>query len=126
MTRPHRYLIRMIVFLVLVTGACAALVAGLQDAFAANVGLNGLILGVLLLGIIYIFRQVIVLRPEIDWLQNLVRESQGGLVFPGALSEKRPPRLLAPMATMLGERRGRISLSTISMRTLLDGIQSRI
>ncbi|MCH8036593.1 MAG: flagellar motor protein MotA [Proteobacteria bacterium] len=126
MTRPHRYLIRMIVFLVLVTGACAALVAGLQDAFIANVGLNSLILGVLLLGIVYIFRQVIVLRPEIDWLQNLVRESQGGLVFPGALSEKRPPRLLAPMATMLGERRGRISLSTMSMRTLLDGIQSRI
>jgi len=30
------------------------------------------------------------------------------------------------MATMLGERRGRISLSTLSMRTLLDGIQSRI
>ena len=126
MTRPQRYLIRMIVFLVLVTGACAALVTRLQDAFAANVGLNGLILGVLLLGIIYIFRQVIILRPEIDWLQNLVRESQGGLAFPSALSEKRPPRLLAPMATMLGERRGRISLSTLSMRTLLDGIQSRI
>jgi len=126
MTRPQRYLTRMIVFLVLVTGVCAALVTRLQDAFAANVGLNGLILGVLLLGIVYIFRQVIILRPEIDWLQNLVRESQGGLTFPGALSEKRPPRLLAPMATMLGERRGRISLSTLSMRTLLDGIQSRI
>ncbi len=126
MTRPQRYLTRMIVFLVLVTGVCAALVTRLQDAFAANVGLNGLILGVLLLGIIYIFRQVIILRPEIDWLQNLVRESQGGLAFPSALSEKRPPRLLAPMATMLGERRGRISLSTLSMRTLLDGIQSRI
>ncbi|MCH8154791.1 MAG: flagellar motor protein MotA [Proteobacteria bacterium] len=126
MTRPQRYLTRMIVFLVVVTGACAALVGRLQDAFAANVGLNGLILGVLLLGIIYIFRQVIILRPEIDWLQNLVRESQGGLAFPSALSEKRPPRLLAPMATMLGERRGRISLSTLSMRTLLDGIQSRI
>ena len=126
MTRPQRYLTRMIVFLVLVTGVCAALVTRLQDAFAANVGLNGLILGVLLLGIVYIFRQVIILRPEIDWLQNLVRESQGGLAFPSALSEKRPPRLLAPMATMLGERRGRISLSTLSMRTLLDGIQSRI
>ncbi|MCH6588474.1 MAG: flagellar motor protein MotA [Proteobacteria bacterium] len=89
-------------------------------------GLNGLILGVLLLGIIYIFRQVIILRPEINWLENLAQGSQGGLVFPGTLTEKRPPRLLGPMATMLGERRGRISLSTLSMRTLLDGIQSRI
>lgn len=126
MTRPQRYLTRMIVFLVVVTGACAALVGRLQDAFAANVGLNGLILGVLLLGIIYIFRQVIILRPEINWLENLAQGSQGGLVFPGTLTEKRPPRLLGPMATMLGERRGRISLSTLSMRTLLDGIQSRI
>ena len=126
MTRPQRYLVRMIVFLVIVTAACAALAPRLQDAFEANVALNGLILGVLLLGILYIFRQVIVLRPEIDWLENLAKESQGGLVFPGALTEKRPPRLLGPMANMLGERRGRISLSTLSMRTLLDGIQSRI
>ena len=126
MTQPRRYLIRMILFLVVVTGACAVLVGRLQDAFAANVELNGLILGVLLLGIVYIFRQVIILRPEVDWLENLAQKSQGGLVFPGALTEKRPPRLLGPMANMLGERRGRISLSTLSMRTLLDGIQSRI
>ncbi|MEE8505808.1 MAG: flagellar motor protein MotA, partial [Kiloniellales bacterium] len=62
----------------------------------------------------------------IDWLEHLQRESSGRLIFPGSMSEKRPPRLLAPMATMLGERRGRISLSAISMRTLVDGIQSRI
>ncbi len=126
MTRPQRYLVRMIVFLVIVAAACAALAPRLQDAFAANMVLNGLILGVLALGIVYIFRQVIILRPEIDWLENLAQGSQGGLVFPGALTEKRPPRLLGPMANMLGERRGRISLSTLSMRTLLDGIQSRI
>ena len=82
MTRPQRYLTRMIVFLVLVTGVCAALVTRLQDSFAANVGLNGLILGVLGLGIIYIFRQVIILRPEINWLENLAREAKAGSSFP--------------------------------------------
>ncbi len=127
MTRPQRYLIRMFVFLLIVIAACAAIAPRLQDAFTANVALNGLILGVLFLGIVYIFRQVIILRPEIDWLERLAHESQDGrLVFPGALSDNRPPRLLGPMANMLGERRGRISLSTLSMRTLLDGIQSRI
>jgi hypothetical protein len=30
------------------------------------------------------------------------------------------------MATMIGEKRGKLSLSTMSMRTLLDGLQSRI
>ena len=126
MTRPKRYLYRMIVFLVIVAAACAALAPQLQDAFVANIVLNGLIVGVLFLGVTYIFRQVIVLRPEIDWLENMAEASQGGLVFPGDLTEKKPPRLLAPMATMLGERRGRLSLSALSMRSLIDGIQSRI
>ena len=126
MTRPHRYLLRMTVFLVIVAAACTALAPKLMDAFTANVVLNTLILSVLALGVVYIFRQIIVLRPEINWLEHLQRESSGGLIFPGSLSEQRPPRLLAPMATMLGERRGRISLSAISMRTLVDGIQSRI
>jgi hypothetical protein len=126
MTRPQRYLIRMSVFLVLVAAACALLAPQLIDAFIANVALNGMIIAVMFLGIGYIFRQVIVLRPEVAWLHDLRRESGGGLVFPTALSEQPPPRLLGPMATMLGERRGRISLSTMSMRTLLDGIQSRI
>ncbi len=126
MTRPQRYLFRMIGFLAAVAAACAVLSPQLKDAFIANVGLNGLIVGVLFIGIFYIFRQVVTLRPEITWLEHLRRESKGGLTFPGALSDTRPPRLLGPMATMLGDRRGRISLSTMSMRTILDGIQSRI
>jgi hypothetical protein len=126
MTRPQRYLVHMVVFLVIVTGVCVALAPHLKDAFLANAALNGMILGVLIFGILYIFRQVLMLRPEINWLEHLRRESQGGLIFPGTLSQDRPPRLLAPMATMIGEKRGKLSLSTMSMRTLLDGIQSRI
>ncbi len=106
MTQPQRYLTRMIVFLLIVTAVCVALVSRLQDAFAANMVLNGLILGVLFLGIVYIFRQVIILRPEIDWLERLAHESQDGrLVFPGALSDNRPPRLLGPMAYLFFYRR---------------------
>ncbi len=125
-TRPGRYIFRMSVFLVIVAAACAALAPQLKDAFVANAVMNGMILGVLLLGVIYIFRQVLILRPEISWLEFLRRETEGGVVFAGSLSGRRPPRLLGPMATMLGEKRGRISLSTMSMRSLLDGIQSRI
>ncbi len=116
----------MSVFLVIVSAACAALAPQLKDAFIANAVLNGMILGVLLLGVVYIFRQVLVLRPEVNWLEHLRRETQGGVVFAGSLSGQAAPRLLGPMATMLGEKRGRISLSTMSMRTLLDSIQSRI
>lgn len=117
----------MVVFLVLVLAACGALFQPLREAFEANPALNGLILFVLVLGIVYIFRQVITLKPEVDWLDHLRKESSGGLIFPGQLSDARPPRLLGPMATMVGERKGgRLSLSALSMRTLLDSIKSRI
>jgi len=126
MNGPSRYLIRMALFLVVVLGACAALYPRLHSAFIANAVLNGLIVGVLLLGIAYIFRQVIMLRGEIEWLDHLRRETGGGLSFPGTLSEEKPPHLLGSMIRMLRERKGRLSLSTLTMRTLLDGIQARI
>ncbi len=119
MNTPQRFVIRMILFVIAVALLCVALLAPLQNAFAANVGLNGLIIGVLLLGIIYNFRQVLMLYPEVAWIENF-RKSQP------KLSESRPPKLLAPMATMLGERKDSLSLSTLSMRSLLDGIASRL
>jgi hypothetical protein len=126
MTRPQRYLLRMSIFLALVAAACAALAPQLKDAYLANIVLNSLIVSVLLIGIGYIFRQVLALRIDVTWLEHLRHETRGGVVFPDSLARENKPRLLNPMATMLGERRGRISLSTLSMRTLLDGIQSRI
>ena len=35
-----------------------------------NPAVNGVILGILLAGIVYIFRQVLLLEPEIDWIEN--------------------------------------------------------
>jgi membrane associated rhomboid family serine protease len=126
MYRPQRYLIRMVLFLVIVGLAVAVLSPRLKDAFLANMALNGMILGVLLLGIIYIFRQVVSLKPEIGWLERLKAETRERLIFPESLATEKPPRLLAPMANMLSERKGRLTLSTTSMRALLDSIGSRI
>jgi hypothetical protein len=126
MYRPQRYLARMVLFLIIVGIAVAFLSPRLKDAFVANTGLNGMILGVLLLGIIYIFRQVVSLNPEIGWLARLKAETRDRLIFPESLATEKPPRLLAPMANMLGERKGRLTLSTTSMRALLDSIGSRI
>ena len=73
MTRPQIYLIRMGIFLVLVLAAATALYPQLADAFFANAVLNGLILGVLLLGVVYAFRQVLLLRSHIKMLFAPVR-----------------------------------------------------
>ncbi len=119
MTRPRLFLTRMIVFLVAVIAVCGALFLPLRDAFMANAPLNGLILGVLVVGIFYNFRQVVRLYPEVDWLEGY-RQNHS------PLSQQRSPKLLAAMATMLGERTGKLSLSTMAMRSLLDGIISRL
>ncbi len=118
MTRPERFLTRMILFLLVVGGVCALLFPALRDAFMNNPALNGLILGTLLAGILFIFRQVLMLRPEVAWLEHF----QGG----GSAATAPEAVLLAPMARMLGERRGRLTLSALSMRSLLDGIASRL
>ena len=119
MARPHLYLLRMVMLLVIVGALGAVLAPRLKFAFMSNPGLNAVILGVLLLGILYDFRQVIRLFPEVAWIERFRTDQPG-------LSIHTPPRLLAPMAKMLGRREGRITLSPVSMRTLLDGLGARI
>ncbi|MFC4353361.1 flagellar motor protein MotA [Fodinicurvata halophila] len=126
MTRPQIYLIRMGIFLALVAAVGAVLAPEVRDAFMANAALNGMILGVLLFGIAYSFRQVFQLRREIAFLEQLKSESSGGLIYPGAISNMSAPHLLSPMAQMMRERKGRLTLSAMSMRTLQDGIRMRI
>lgn len=119
MSKPRRFLLRMAVFLAAVTVVVAMLSPGLSRAFLANPLLNSLIASVLLLGIALNFRQVLILKPDIDWLESYRRGQ------PTVVPEGRQPRLLAPLATMLGDR-DRFSLSAIAMRSLLDGIASRL
>jgi hypothetical protein len=119
LTPPGVFLIRMLIFLTLVAFLGAILHQQLVAALMNNPGLNGLIIGVLALGILYAFRQVTRLYPEIRWV-NAFRISDPGL----AISHQ--PVLLAPMATMLRDRTGALSLSTASMRSIMDSIGSRL
>ncbi len=127
MTRPSRFLIRMVLFLIAVAVVGVLLFAPLQSAFMANAPLNGLIVGVLVLGITYNFRQVITLYPEVDWIDTFrSRLDNSGLDFSADVLPQAAPKLLAPRAPMLGDRQHGFSLSTLSMRSLLDGILSRL
>jgi hypothetical protein len=124
MNRSNRFLIRMAVFLVLVAALAAALFHPLSTAFMGNPGINGVILGILLCGIVYIFRQVLLLNPEVTWIEDFrERLANRDLTAPSGPA----PRLLGPMARMLSTRQGgRVSLSGSSLQTLLDGISSRL
>ena len=75
---PRIFLVRMLVFLVI--GALLVVILNRQiwAAFLANPGLNALIIGVLLIGILLAFRQVVRLFPEIAWV-NSFRLADPGL-----------------------------------------------
>ena len=111
----------MTLFLIAVVAVVALVFQPLRDAFLANAPLNGLIVGVLVLGVFYNFRQVWMLNPEVTWIESF--RSEGAVLLDINIA---PPKLLAPMATMLGKRNDRLSLSTLAMRSLLDGIASRL
>ena len=119
LSTPRRSLLNMVLFCILI-GMLVALVAPqLQAAFFTNPFLNGFILVVLILGIMYVFGQVLRLYPEVRWV-NAFRIADPGLAS-GA-----QPRLLAPMATMLRDRTGALSLSATSMRSIMDSIGARL
>jgi hypothetical protein len=124
MTRPHHYLLRMLLFLGAVGGVGFMLFMSFRDAFMANPALNGLIVGVLFIGILYNFSQVIRLYPEVTWIENF-RDSVTNSEARARHAQSAMPKLLAPMAAMVGDR-DRFALSTAAMRTLLDGIASRL
>lgn len=94
----------------------------LVDAFNANPALNGLILFVLAIGVIYNLRQAGVVAPAVNWV-NAFRDS----VDPSRTKLPRPPGLIGAMARMLldaDERGGR--LTQASSRAILDSIGQRI
>jgi hypothetical protein len=125
MTNPTRYLLRMVLFLVVVAFVGALLFGELRHAFAVNPVLNALILAVLLLGTGWTIRQVTLLKHEVDWLEAF-RAPSAAEASRGHPAQT-PPRLLAPMASMLASRRSdRFSLSAGAMRSVLDGIASRL
>ncbi len=116
---PRIFLVRMLVFLVLGALVVVVLHKEIWKAFFFNPGLNALIVGVLLIGIVLAFRQVIRLFPEIAWVNGF------RLADPG-LAIERPPVLLAPMAAILGDRVGRMAMSSPTMRGIMDSIATRL
>lgn len=126
MTRPNVYLIRMAIFLVAVLVVAAMLSPVLLGAYANNPILNSFILLVLLIGIAWNLRQVLRLSPEVGWVETFQNARP-------RISSLPSPKLLAPMASMLASReahsrtdQARFTLSATAMRSVLDGIASRL
>jgi hypothetical protein len=119
LTVPTRYLIRMVVFLLLVGFLMLILAQSLKTAFLSNPGLNGLIIGCLLFGIMLTLWQVVRLFREVRWVNELKGARPD-------LALQSTPRLLAPIAILLGDRAGRQLISTSTLRSVLDSVGMRL
>lgn len=129
-TRPDQYVLNMLLFLTAVAAVVYYMSPWSPDpsdilvqAFNANRALNGLILMVLAIGIIYNLRQAGVISPAIRWVEGF-RES----VDPNrSRSLDRPPALIRAMAKILLDTdKSRATLSPESARAILDSIGTRM
>jgi len=115
---PNVYLVKMIIFLILVAMLGGILAPQLVSAFWSNPFINGLILFVLLVGILLSFRQVVRLFPEIRWVNSLQE---------GSLSDtSHQPVLLAPVASIMRDRLGEAVITPASLRSILDSVGFRL
>lgn len=124
MTHPNRFLIRMGLFLAAAMAAVALNWEPALVAFQANPALNGVIVGVFLVGVFVCVRQAGSLTEEIKWVEAFKRTGAQN-------AEAKPPRLLGPIARAFkamsrpGDDR-KPSMTAVSARSLLDGLGSRL
>ena len=120
LSSPLVFLGVMLVFLAL--AGFVALILGRQvyQAFFTNPGLNGLILGVLVIGVLLSLGQILKIAREVRWVNGL----RDGEIARGGRT--RHPVLLSPMEAMMQGRRGRPRLSLSAGRTILDSVAARL
>ena len=117
LSSPRIFLVRVILFLILVGFVALFLNKQIEVAFLANPALNGLIGGVLAIGILMGLRQIGRLFREVRWVNAL----------PGGVTGRvKPPILLAPMATLIGDKPVGTPISTLTLRAILDSIGTRL
>lgn len=114
---PTVYLVKILIFLVLVALVAAILFSTIITFFWANPFINALIFFTLAVGIFLSFRQIFRLFPEVKWVNSLQD---------GTVTDTRPPVLLAPVAGLLRERIGEAIITPSSMRSILDSVGNRL
>lgn len=118
-SRPLRQVVSMLIVLGLVTAGSMMAAPRVLPVFLSNKGLNGFIFMVFVIGVLSCFWQIWQLMRSARWIEVFAS--------PDAIMEDhRPPQMLAPLATLLGGRRGRLQLSATASRSILDSVGQRI
>ncbi len=118
-SQPIRQITTMLLVVVLVAAGAWVIHATVLGIIRTNPALNGFIAFVFLLGVLTCFWQVVILVQSVSWIERFVRHDYG---HEGVT----PPRLLAPLAALLGSRGARAQISPSSSRSILESVETRI
>ncbi len=118
-SQPIRQLLFMLTVLGLVGSGFYLGLSQITAIYQSNPYLNGVILGVFVLGVLSCFNQVFLLMNSVRWIERFARDA-GGHSYSAA------PSLLAPLATLLRSRGARTQVSSSSGRSILDSVGQRI
>lgn len=130
-SQPVRQILMMLTLLVLVLVGGWFTYGRILPIFMSNRWLNGLILFVFALGVLACFWQVQQLMRSVHWIERFAERRSNavekGLAARGVDDGDQPPRLLAPLAALLGARgpAGGV-ISTGSARSILESVATRI
>tara|TARA_E500000075_G_C6958603_1_gene303793 strand:+ start:424 stop:1368 length:945 start_codon:yes stop_codon:yes gene_type:complete len=115
-----KYLLRIMFFLAFIIFVLNLHNDKLLNFFLTNQTLNSIIIFVILMGILYILRQLFVIKGELDWLNNILRN------VGGTKTSIRSPRLLKYLDTYINENTGKLIFSNSSMKVIMESLEGRI
>ncbi|MBD22594.1 MAG: flagellar motor protein MotA [Alphaproteobacteria bacterium] len=115
-----KYILRIILFLVLISSILYLHFEKLKNFYLTNQTLNSIIVFVITVGIIYILRQTFLLKNEFNWLNKLINSKQ-----PSKLSVK-SPSLLKYLDTFVKEHSGKFIFSQTAMKSIMESLDGRL
>jgi hypothetical protein len=118
-TQPIRQILLMLIVIGLLGAGVWLAYPALVPVFRATPELNAFIGFVFFIGVLSCFWQVVQLFQSVGWIESFVR-SRPGLDYSAA------PRLLAPLAALLGTRSARTTIPSSSAVSILDSVATRI
>lgn len=118
-SQPVRQVVLMLIVSGLVGAGAWVAIAQIKSVFSSNPWLNGVIVGVFLLGALTCFWQVVQLAKSVSWIEGFAAGRPGH-------EATVPPQLLAPLAALLRSRGKRGQISTSTSRSMLESVEDRI
>ena len=118
-SQPVRQIVTMLVVLGVTAAVAVLIYPTVAEVFLASPWLKIFILLVFVVGVLACFWQVFTLIASVSWIEGFALDRPGH-------EFTKPPRLLAPLASMLSERRARRALTSTSTRSILETVETRI